>query len=192
MSTPQGAARLSPGARAWLLARARAVIAHAARQTEPEPATGAPAELDEAAGAFVTLHRMNGELRGCIGTFEAVEPLRRVVERMAIAAAFEDPRFAPLAPGEVDGCRLEISVLTPRRPIRPEEVVVGRHGLAIRRGMHRGVLLPQVATERGWDAPAFLAALCQKAGLPSDAWRAPDTELECFEAEVFGEPSASD
>lgn len=187
MSTSQGAARLSATARAWLLARAREVIAHAARQTQPAPAIDVPAEVEAPAGCFVTLHRADGELRGCIGTFEASEPLRRVVERMAVAAALEDPRFAPLAPGEVDGCHLEISVLSPRRPIRPEEVVVGRHGLAIRRGMRRGVLLPQVATERGWDAPTFLAALCQKAGLPTDAWRAPDTELECFEAEVFGE-----
>lgn len=187
MSHSQGAAHLSPSARAWLLARAREVIAHAARQTQPGPAIDAPAELDEPAGCFVTLHRADGELRGCIGTFEARESVRRVVERMAVAAAFEDPRFAPLAPGEVESCRLEISVLSPRRAIRPEEVVVGRHGLAIRRGMRQGVLLPQVATERGWDATTFLSALCQKAGLPTDAWRAPDTELECFEAEVFGE-----
>jgi uncharacterized protein (TIGR00296 family) len=83
--------------------------------------------------------------------------------------------------------RIEISVLGPLRPGRPDEVEVGRHGLVIRRGQHSGLLLPQVAIEQGWDRVTFLAQTCRKAGLPADAWQAGDCELQMFEAQVFGE-----
>ncbi len=139
-------------------------------------------------GAFVSLHRRSdGELRGCVGTMRSEEPLVATVARMAVAAAFEDGRFAPLRAPELPGVRLEISVLSPLEPIRPEDVVVGRHGLLIGRGGRRGVLLPQVPVEHGWDKETFLVRLCAKAGLPPEAWRDPAAELAAFTARVFAE-----
>jgi uncharacterized protein len=137
-------------------------------------------------GAFVTLHK-DGELRGCIGHIEPTEPLGLVVRRCAVAAASRDPRFPPMAPDELDTVDLEISLLGPLEPIAgPQDVVVGRDGLVVERGWQRGLLLPQVATEWGWDAEAFLAHTCRKAGLPSDAWQK-GAQIWRFEAEVFGE-----
>jgi AmmeMemoRadiSam system protein A len=135
--------------------------------------------------AFVTLTK-NGRLRGCIGYTEAVAPLFRVVQECAVAAATEDPRFPPVSPRELPSLRIEISVLTPLFPIRPEEVEVGRHGLMVARGRMRGLLLPQVPVEWGWDRETFLDQACVKAGLPPSAWRHGAT-LRAFTAEVFGE-----
>jgi AmmeMemoRadiSam system protein A len=137
-------------------------------------------------GAFVTLHK-RGDLRGCIGHVEATEPLGRVVPRCAVAACSTDPRFPPIAPDELDQIDLEISLLGPLEPIAgPQDIVVGRHGLVVERGWQRGLLLPQVAVEWGWDAESFLAHTCRKAGLPADAWKNHATVWR-FEAEVFGE-----
>lgn len=134
---------------------------------------------------FVTL-RKDDDLRGCIGTAEARMPLWQAVRDMAIAAAVSDPRFPPLSPRELPGLSLEISVLSPPKRIRSsEEIVVGRDGLAIRRGPAYGLLLPQVAPEYGWDRTQFLEHTCAKAGLPPDAWRDPDAELLTFTAEKF-------
>jgi AmmeMemoRadiSam system protein A len=139
------------------------------------------------AGAFVTLHKQ-GELRGCIGTFRSDRNLEDVVRDMAIAAAFEDPRFSPLEPEELDEVDIEISVLSPLREIKDvNEIEVGKHGLYISRGFRSGVLLPQVATEYNWDRETFLVHTCLKAGLPEDAWKDPKTKIEVFTAEVFGE-----
>lgn len=135
--------------------------------------------------AFVTLMK-RGRLRGCIGYTEAVAPLFRVVQECAVAAATEDPRFPRVSPGETSEIRLEISVLTPLFPIRPEEVEVGRHGLLVSQGRMRGLLLPQVPVEQGWDRETFLDQTCGKAGLPPSAWRHGAT-LQGFTAEVFGE-----
>ncbi len=135
--------------------------------------------------AFVTLTK-NGRLRGCIGYTEAVAPLFKVVQECAVAAATEDPRFPPVSPIELPSLRIEISVLTPMFPIRPEEVEVGRHGLLVAQGRMRGLLLPQVPVEWGWDREAFLDQTCVKAGLPPSAWRHGAT-LRAFTAEVFGE-----
>ena len=103
---------------------------------------------------------------------------------MAVASSREDPRFAPVAPRELADLEVEVSVLSPSRRVRPEDVVPGRDGLIVRRGGRMGVLLPQVATEQGWDRLTFLRAVCQKAQLPAEAWREPGTELYAFRAQV--------
>jgi AmmeMemoRadiSam system protein A len=138
--------------------------------------------------AFVTLRtRTTGELRGCIGEVIARRPLIESVARMAVSAGTQDPRFPPASAEELDGLTIEISALTPMMPIRPDEVVVGKHGLMISKGHCSGLLLPQVPIEQGWDRERYLRGLCAKAGLPSDAWRDDDVELRSFEAEVWGE-----
>src|SRR5258708_34799344 len=127
--------------------------------------------LRQPAGAFVTLTR-DGDLRGCIGSIRAVEPLYKAVASSAISAAFRDPRFPPLRPGELEHLELEISVMGPIEPVTNiEDIVVGRDGLIISRGPCAGLLLPQVATEYGWDRQTFLEHTCRKAGLPPGAWR---------------------
>ncbi len=141
--------------------------------------------LEEKRGAFVSLHK-GGDLRGCIGMIEARDPLHVTVRNMAIQAAFGDPRFRPLRPDELEDIELEISVLTPLVRIHdPSAIKIGTHGLFIRKGYHSGLLLPQVATEHGWDALQFLEWTCRKAGLPPDAWKAPDTEIYVFSADIF-------
>lgn len=181
---------LSEAARRSLLRVAREAVAAGLEGRDPCAAAGREEveepELRDRAGAFVCL-KAGGSLRGCIGTFEPRGPLARTVADMAHCAAFRDPRFAPLAPRELAGLAIEISVLTPLRRIEgPAEVEVGRHGLCIEQGRCRGVLLPQVATEQGWDRETFLAQTCRKAGLPPDAWKR-GAELYVFEADVFGE-----
>ena len=142
--------------------------------------------LAQAGGAFVTLHK-RGDLRGCIGHIEPTDPLGRVVPRCAVAACSSDPRFPPIVPAELEEIDVEISLLGPLEPIAgPQDIVIGRDGLVVERGWQRGLLLPQVATEWKWDADAFLAHTCQKAGLPRDAWRQ-GAKVWRFEAEVFGE-----
>jgi AmmeMemoRadiSam system protein A len=167
------------------LARATAIrVARGERAGAPGPA---PEGLAEPGAAFVTV-RVGGELRGCIGTSEAREPLWDVIHEMATAAAARDPRFAPLTAGDVAGLTVDVSVLAPARRIRdPAEIEVGRHGLEIRRGHRRGLLLPQVAADHGLDRETFVAETCRKAGLPAGAWREADTEIWIFEAEVFGD-----
>lgn len=146
---------------------------------------GAPDSPPNAA-VFVTLHR-GGELRGCIGHLGYDQPLTSVVPRCAVAAATEDPRFPAVRPDEVDGLAIEISVLGPLEPIDgPDEIEIGTHGLVVEEGWHRGLLLPQVATEWQWDALAFLSHTCRKAGLHPDAWRH-GAQLWRFQAEVFSE-----
>ncbi len=170
-----------------LLTIARTVIEKSVkgeRAAEFKPSKGA---LRDKCGAFVTIHKA-GTLRGCIGLIEAVKPLYQSVAEMARAAALDDPRFPSITLEEVDELDLEISVLSPLKEIdNVEEIEVGRHGIIIQRGMHKGLLLPQVATEYGWDRKTFLEHTCQKAGLPKDAWREKDTSIKIFSAIVFGE-----
>ncbi len=148
--------------------------------TDSSPALGAHR------GAFVTLH-LGGQLRGCIGTFRASQPLSRVVGQMAVSAALHDPRFPPVRWDELAAVEIEISALTPLVPVSdPATIEVGRHGIYITRGHNSGVLLPQVALEWGWDREEFLEQTCRKAGLPRDAWQRGAT-IELFEAEVFSE-----
>jgi AmmeMemoRadiSam system protein A len=139
-------------------------------------------------GAFVTLTTPAG-LRGCIGHIIGEGPLFRTVRDMAVAAASEDPRFTPVTPGELKDVHVEVSVLSKPRTVKDaDEIVLGKHGVIVRRGMQGGVFLPQVATETGWTKERFLSELCsQKAGLPPGCWKDPATRLEVFTAEVFGE-----
>jgi len=181
---------LSTDQRRALLAYARQVVTANAggARSLPEP----PREdgLDRLAGAFVSLHR-RGRLRGCIGTFSTDRPLGEMVREMAQAASSDDPRFPAVKPEEVPELEFEISVLTPRRTIKDiNEIRVGEHGLVVSRGGWRGVLLPQVATNFGWDRQTFLEETCMKAGLERDAWQDPRTVLEVFGAQVFGEGEA--
>lgn len=137
-------------------------------------------------GVFVTL-RLEGELRGCIGVLGTGEPLERDVVRCSISAATQDPRFPASALAELPDLHLEISILSPLIPVdTPEEIIVGRHGLQIEREGRRGLLLPQVATEQGWDRAQFLQEVCRKAGLPPDAWRT-GAVLHRFSAQVLQE-----
>lgn len=137
-------------------------------------------------GAFVSLHH-HGDLRGCIGHIEATQPLGAVVSRCAIAAATEDPRFPAVTASELEHLEIELSLLGPLEPVTSiEEIEIGRHGLVVEMGWHRGLLLPQVATEWRWDRQAFVGQTCRKAGLPPDAWKH-GAKLFKFEAEVFGE-----
>lgn len=149
--------------------------------------TDSPAFLVPRA-VFVTLrHRETGKLRGCRGESVARQPLVESVADMAIAAATDDPRFPPVTLDEVSDLQIEISMLSPMRPIRPDDVVVGRHGLMIVRGRHRGLLLPQVPEAHGWDREAFLRWTCRKAGLPETDWQLDDTQLYAFECAVWEE-----
>ena len=144
-------------------------------------------DLRRPAGAFVTL-RKKGDLRGCIGSIRAVEPLYRAVISSAISAAFRDPRFFPVRKDEIAHLDLEISVMGPIEQVRDvAEIEVGRDGLIVSRGRFAGLLLPQVASEYGWDRETFLDQTCLKAGLQPDAWSSPDTRIEKFAAEVFEE-----
>jgi AmmeMemoRadiSam system protein B/AmmeMemoRadiSam system protein A len=150
------------------------------RYTVDEPA------LLQANGAFVTL-KNRGQLRGCIGQMRASQELFRTVQEMAIAAATEDPRFPPVREEDLKDIHIEISVLFPMQYVNAvDEIEVGRDGLYITLGPYSGVLLPQVATEQGWDRDEFLRNVCLKAGLPTDAWQK-DAILYRFAAQVFGE-----
>lgn len=138
-------------------------------------------------GAFVTLKKRD-ELRGCIGHITAADPLIETVKEVARSSAFEDPRFPPLSPFEWPDVSIEISVLSPFEAVEDLSCIQpGIHGIMIRRGPRSGLLLPQVATEQGWDREAFLTHTCLKAGLPRDAWKSDDTRVEIFTAIVFGE-----
>ena len=169
--------------------RHRSPMEHAGKGKEGGERAAARNHLDDPGGAFVTLH-LDGELRGCIGYVEYPGPLRRAVDEVARKAAFEDPRFPPLTPPEIDRIEIEISVLSPLRRIRGSgEVRVGEDGLVVELGGHRGLLLPQVAREYRWGAEEFLENTARKAGLPPGTWRNSSAELYAFTAEVFSEES---
>ncbi len=140
-------------------------------------------------GAFVTIHKDN-HLRGCIGHIIGQQPLYLTVRDMAISSATQDPRFPPVKQEELDKIDVEVSVLSRPRVVDDiDEIQLGVHGVIVSRGpLHRGVFLPQVATETGWTKEEFLSQLCsQKANLPADAWKNPKTKIEIFTAEVFSE-----
>jgi len=186
--TPGGEAPYLDGKeRGVLLGIARGAVEGYVRDGRVPEAPAPAGKLAAPGAAFVTLKK-KGRLRGCIGYTEPVAPLFKVVQECAVAAATEDPRFPPVSAGELPSIDLEISVLTPLTPIRPEEVEVGRHGLMVSLGGRRGLLLPQVPVELGWDRETFLDQTCVKAGLPADAWRRGAT-LQAFTAEVFGDPA---
>jgi AmmeMemoRadiSam system protein A len=177
---------MTPDERETLLSIAKdAVAATVENRPLPTPPALTPA-LEAPGAAFVTL-RCEGDLRGCIGHTEAREALWQSVQDMASAAAERDSRFTPVAPHELARLTIGISVLTPMRRARAEEVEVGRHGLYLRLGRATGLLLPQVAIEWRWDRAEFLRQTCRKAGLAPDAFLDPACEIYVFEAEVFGE-----
>jgi len=167
---------------AVLVAAARDAIAAA---VEPRAPRIAAAERDPVlradAATFVTLRQPDATLRGCIGELEARRALIDSVRGNAVAAATRDPRFPPVTADEVAQLQIGISVLTPPAPIRPEQIEVGRHGLLVERAPHRGVLLPEVAVDQGWDAETFLSMTCRKAGLELEAWGDPETRVLAFE-----------
>ncbi len=143
--------------------------------------------LSEPRGAFTTLY-LNGNLRGCVGYPSPFIPLYRAVIETARAAAVDDPRFVPVSIDEAPKLRVSLSVLSALQPIAAEQIVVGQHGLVVSQGSQRGLLLPQVPVEHGWDRSTFLEQTCLKAGLPPTAWRTgAETKIEAFTAEVFGD-----
>ena len=142
--------------------------------------------LNLESGCFVTI-KQHGQLRGCIGNFISSQPLYRLVQEMAVSAATRDPRFYPMKRQDLDAFELEISVLSPLELISSlDEIKVGTHGIYLVKNSSRGVLLPQVATEYGWDRDTFLRHTCLKAGLPENAWQK-DCQIYIFSALVFGE-----
>ena len=148
-------------------------------------------------GVFVTLNKVEGSshsLRGCIGFPHPVKPLAEAVVDAAVSAALRDPRFAPVSMGEMDSVVVEVSVLTPPEVLSvegpdryPSLIQVGRDGLIVARGQNRGLLLPQVPVDWGWDAEEFLTQCCLKARLQPDAWLLPGTEVSRFRAIIFVE-----
>ena len=170
-----------------LLTIARTVIERSAKNKKILEFNPVKGVLHQNCGAFVTIHK-SGVLRGCIGLIEAIKPLYQTVAEMAKAAAFDDPRFPSITAEEVDELDIEISVLSPLEQIDDiEEIEVGTHGIIIQQGIHKGLLLPQVATEYDWDRITFLEHTCQKAGLSKNAWQEEDTVIKIFSANVFGE-----
>jgi hypothetical protein len=176
--------------RAKLLAIARKSIEHYLKTGKKMEATESDPVLSEKMGAFVTLHE-KGELRGCIGNLIGNQPLYLTIRDMAVEAAVGDPRFLPVQLAELKDIEIEISALSPLEKVdSADKIVLGRHGVLIRKGFQSGVFLPQVATETGWSKEEFLSSLCaHKAGLAPDAWKDKSTEIYIFTAEVFSEKS---
>ncbi|MBS4015960.1 MAG: AmmeMemoRadiSam system protein B [Candidatus Latescibacteria bacterium] len=144
-------------------------------------------QLNEQYGVFVTLKK-KGELRGCIGYVQGFKPLYQAVVDMAIAASTEDPRFPKVKQNELKDIDIEITVMTPLKQISSiDEIIVGKHGLVIKKGGYSGLLLPQVATEQGWDKKTFLQHTCWKAGLPDNAWQDKETEIYIFSGTIIQE-----
>jgi len=154
---------------------------------------GYPDSFRENRGVFVTLNK-NGELRGCIGFPEPVMPLIEAIQQAAVSAASQDPRFPPLSAEELPQVKIEVTVLTPPKPLKaepsdyPNKIKVGRDGLIIEQGFRKGLLLPQVPVEWKWDETEFLSHTCLKAGLPKDAWKRKETKIYTFQGEIFSEP----
>ena len=171
---------------------ARAAIEHVVGK-KPKAAPATNPVFSEKRGVFVTLTK-NGELRGCIGLPYPVMPLGEAIIHAAGAAALEDPRFPPVSRDELATIVVEVTILTVPVPIdgepasRPGRVEVGKHGLIVRGMGTSGLLLPQVATEYGWDATTFLDHTCMKAGLSGRCWTSKNVEILTFEGQIFTEP----
>ncbi|MCC7536389.1 MAG: AmmeMemoRadiSam system protein A [Deltaproteobacteria bacterium] len=176
---------LGAAERAKLVGIARAAAEACARHSAlPEIDAVLPPRLAQHAGCFVTLH-VGGALRGCIGSVTSDRPLAELVREMAVAAATRDSRFPPLRGEELGALTVDVSVLAPPWRASPDDLIVGRHGVVLSLGGRRGLLLPQVATEHGFDRLQLLEAVSRKAGLREGAWQHPDAELELFTAQVF-------
>jgi AmmeMemoRadiSam system protein A len=171
----------------FLLSLARKTISLKIENKDSSQAQNFSETLKQLAGVFVTLN-INDQLRGCIGYVEGIKPIQAAVEEMAIAAAFNDPRFPPLEKEEMQDLAIEVSVLSPLEILDDINTIeVGKHGLIIESGLHRGLLLPQVAVEYNWNNISFLEHTCQKAGLSADAWKDETTKIQVFSAEIFSE-----
>ena len=178
------------------LARRAAETYLSKRQIIKAPAD-APAKLKEKCGVFVTINTVRGkghELRGCIGLPYPTTELVKAVIESAISSAAQDPRFMPMTMDELDHVVFEVSILTPPEPVKAEKphdyskkIKVGRDGLIVERGYCKGLLLPQVPVELGWDEETFLCECCAKAGLPSDSWLLDGTGISRFQAIIFQE-----
>jgi len=145
------------------------------------------AVFSEKCGAFVTLH-IRGNLRGCIGYIEGIKNIPDTIKDMALSSAFRDPRFRPLTKDEYRDIDIEISVLSPIEKVEDiKDIKVGRDGLIMTKGYNRGLLLPQVPVEQGWDRDTFLSHTCYKAGLPGDSWKKGGVLIEKFSAQIFSE-----
>ncbi len=171
--------------RLLLLDLARKAVLRAASGDVP-PVPGSEAVFGLKCGAFVTLKR-DGKLRGCIGSFTGTGSLGATIVAMAGCRRHGRPPVRPVTRSEVDSLAIQISVLSEMRPALSSEVIPGVHGVYVRRGRRAGTLLPQVATEEGWDRETLLSHSCLKAGLPPDAWKHDDTEILVYTAEVFPE-----
>jgi uncharacterized protein len=182
---PASAPEFSPEQRRILLGIAHEAIGCVLERRPFRNEPPAMTNLVEPRGVFATLY-LDGELRGCVGYAVPLAPLHRAVAEAARAAAFEDSRFLPVSKDEAPRLEVSLSVLSRLFPIHPEAVEVGRHGLVISQGVRRGLLLPQVPIEHGWDRETFLEQTCRKAGLGPDAWRK-DANLAAFTAEVFSD-----
>lgn len=181
----------------YLVKLARQVIERKLDLAEPPVPIKDDPTLNMNCGVFVTLNehaKGNRGLRGCIGLPYPTTPLVDAVMQAANSAAFEDPRFPPVQPKEMDGITIEVSVLTPPEKIDEKDpsdianhVQVGRDGLIVGQGWNKGLLLPQVPVEWGWDSKEFLDQCCIKAGLPPKSWLEPRTEIYTFQAILFKE-----
>ncbi len=177
---------LSNQERRLLLGIARTAVRSYLTDTPAEKSGALSPSLSTECGVFVSIHR-EAQLRGCIGRIESEGPLYEVTAECAVSAAVSDPRFPPVRIEELEGLRFEISVLSVLQKVEaPDKLEVGRHGLLVEKDGRRGLLLPQVATEYGWDRAEFLSETCVKAGLSREAWQE-GAQIFSFEALVFGE-----
>ncbi len=184
---------LTPGEGTAAVKLARSAVERYVKTRETvEVPPNLPEVFNEKRGVFVTLNK-RGDLRGCIGYPYPMAPLVDAIVDSAISAAARDPRFPPVAEAELEELRVEVTVLTPPEKINakpkdlPDKIVIGKHGLIVKRGIHQGLLLPQVAPEHGMDKEDFLSHTCMKAGLYPDDWLDDGTEVYSFEGQIFGE-----
>ena len=171
-----------------LLTIARKNILHFLDTREMLSINDTPPEFKEKRGIFVTLKKQ-GTLRGCIGYPEPVYPLLDALLDAAVSAAVRDPRFPPVTAPEMGDITIEVTVLTTPEEIvpDPENVTIGKDGLIAEKGIFKGILLPQVPVEWGWDAEEFLCQVCIKAGLPPDCWLDKKTTIYTFQGQIFAE-----
>jgi AmmeMemoRadiSam system protein A len=181
---------LSEADRRALLEAARRAISGAVTGQKPATSDSCGGIFAERRGAFVTIHA-RGRLRGCIGIVEPYESLGETISHCAVSAATQDPRFSPVRAEELADLQLEISLLSPPVPIRADDVEIGKHGLLVVQDRYRGLLLPQVATEHKLNREQFLGETCRKAGLHTNAWQEPETQIFGFTCDVFSESEST-
>jgi hypothetical protein len=181
----------------FLVGLARDAIERALLSEEMPIPSDVSEKLTKEYGVFVTLNKQDSgshSLRGCIGLPYPVKPLTEAIIDSAVSSALNDPRFPPVSIKEMDSIIVEVSILTPPRELDveipkdiPDRIEVGVDGLIVSRGNQRGLLLPQVAVDWGWDAEEFLTQCCLKAWLQPDAWLLLDTKISKFQTIIFSE-----